>query len=91
MQDPGSPTRDKTCTPLQWKCGVPTTGLSGKSSRYIFKFRINFINKPNMRGKREKDYTFYFSKIKEVKKLSMSGKNTNTHLILKILYSSFPV
>ena len=44
-----------------------------------------------MRGKREKDYTFYFSKIKEVKKLSMSGKNTNTHLILKILYSSFPV
>ena len=29
-QDPSSLTRDRTYTPLQWKCGVLTTGLPGK-------------------------------------------------------------
>lgn len=31
MQDLLSSTREQTCTPLQWKCGVLTTELSGKS------------------------------------------------------------
>ena len=37
LQDLSSPTRDWTCAPVEWKRGVSTTGLPGKSPKQNFK------------------------------------------------------